>query len=382
MKHPTIKLVFDRKHLSSKSKKGLVQIEINCEGKRKWIGTGVKVYSDQWNDRKRVINSNQSVLLNSQLDTQMDAISSFLLDLMKNDQCFDFEKLDDFLNKKTRSTSFIGFVENSINDRTDIEESTKKQHRTLITSLQEFGIINYMDDLTYNNIVRYDNFLHNQEIAQSTIYNYHKRMKVYIHLAIKSGMLDSDPYYGYKIDKGKYAKRKYLTEEELSKIKSCKIRNEAVLRIRDLFLFQCYTGLAYSDLAVFDFQKVEQRGTKYVIADRRVKTEEEYYIVLLSPAVEILKKYDFVLPVISNQKYNESLKVVAQFAEVDKNITTHCARHTFAVFALNNGLPIEVVSKMLGHSNIRTTQLYAKIVNKEVEKGFDKLESALSKTKK
>lgn len=140
----------------------------------------------------------------------------------------------------------------------------------------------------------------------------------------------------------------------------------------------CYTGLAYADLAKFDFVKgVENRNGKYVIADRRKKTNEDYFIVLLSPAVRLLKKYDYKLPIISNQQYNIMLKVMAQYADINKNITTHVARHTFAVFALNNGVPIEVVAKMLGHSNIRTTQLYAKVLNSEVEKGFDLLERKL-----
>ena len=149
-------------------------------------------------------------------------------------------------------------------------------------------------------------------------------------------------------------------------------------RIRDLFLFQCFTGLAYADFEKFNFEKdVEERNGKYIVSDRRKKTNEDYKIVLLTPAIEILKKYDYKLPIISNQKYNVSLKVVAQYAGIDKNITTHMGRHTFAVFALNNGVPIEIVAKMLGHTNIRTTQVYAKVLNSEVEKGFDLLESKI-----
>lgn len=136
--------------------------------------------------------------------------------------------------------------------------------------------------------------------------------------------------------------------------------------------------MAYGDLYNFDFiNKIEKRGSKYVIADRRVKTNEDYFIVLLTPAMDILKKYDFKLPIMSNQKYNYYLKVAASFAKIDKSLTSHCARHTFAVFALNNKVPIEVVSKMLGHTNIKTTQIYAKILNSEVEKGFDALEKVL-----
>lgn len=116
----------------------------------------------------------------------------------------------------------------------------------------------------------------------------------------------------------------------------------------------------------------------YVILDIRLKTEENYFIVLLSPAMEILKKYDYVLPIISNQQYNLRLKIVADYAGLDRNLTVHMSRHTFATMCLNNGVKMENVSKMLGHTNVRTTQQYAKVLNAEVEKDFEMLERILS----
>lgn len=375
MKYPTMRFVFDRKHVATKNKKGLVQIEVTSEGKRKWIGTSVKLYADQWNEKKKVVNSVHSIQLNAMLDGMMSKLNDFILDLFRNDQQFDFEKLNAFLEKSNHSDSFIDFVRTRIEDRADLEESTRKQHRTLLQSLEKFGKINYMDDLTKANITLYDEFLHQQGISQPTIYNYHKRLKRYLHEAMKFGLLDADPYIGLHFERGKFEKRKYLTEEELKMIRTCKINMPSIDRVRDLFLFQCYTGLAYADFKKFDFGKdVEEKNGKYIVADRRKKTNEDYKIVLLTPAIEILKKYDYKLPVISNQQYNIMLKVVAQYAGIDKNITTHMGRHTFAVFALNNGVSIEIVSKMLGHTNIRTTQIYAKVLNSEVEKGFDLLE--------
>lgn len=380
MKYPTMRFVFDRKHVATRNKKGLVQIEVTSEGKRKWIGTSVKLYADQWNEKKKVVNSVHSIQLNAMLDGMMSKLNDFILDLFRNDQQFDFEKLNAFLEKSNHSDSFIDFVRTRIEDRTDIEESTRKQHRTLLQSLEKFGKLNYMDDLTKANITLYDEFLHQQEISQPTIYNYHKRLKRYLHEAMKFGLLNEDPYVGLHFERGRFEKRKYLTEEELKKIRTCKINMSSIDRIRDLFLFQCYTGLAYADFEKFNFEKdVEERNGKYIVSDRRKKTNEDYKIVLLTPAIEILKKYDYKLPIISNQKYNVSLKVVAQYAGIDKNITTHMGRHTFAVFALNNGVPIEIVAKMLGHTNIRTTQVYAKVLNSEVEKGFDLLESKINK---
>ena len=204
-------------------------------------------------------------------------------------------------------------------------------------------------------------------------------MKTYINDAIRSELIEKNPYEGIKIERGKSSIRKYLTEEEIQRIKDAKIASASICRVRDLFLFQCYTGFAYAELAKFDFSTVIQRNGKYIVHDARKKTGEDFYVVLLSPAVEILKKYDFVLPVIDNVPYNLRLKVLAEYAGIDKAITSHMGRHTFAVWCLNNGVKIENLAKMMGHTDIKTTQIYAKVLNEEVEREFDSLENVLVK---
>lgn len=375
MEYPTLRFVFDRKKVATKEKKGLVQIEVCSERKRKWIGTGVKVYADQWDDKRKVSARPDSLDLNMKLDLMMSNILEYVNSLIRRKVPFDFESLDVFLKNSSESDSFIDFIVRRTDERKDRAEGTIKHYRTLVKVLEDFGRINYFHDLARSNITMFDDYLRSKGIKDTTVYGYHKNMKAYINEAIRFGIISENPYVGLKINRGKSDKRKYLTYEEMRRMERCRITDPSVNRVRDLFLFQCYTGLAYSDLYKFDFASdVERRGNKFIIADRRVKTNEDYFIVLLSPAMEILRKYDFDLPVISNQKYNDYLKVAASFAKIDKNLTTHCARHTFAVFALNNGVPMEVVSKMLGHTNIKTTQIYAKVLNTEVEKGFDVLE--------
>ena len=375
MEYPTLRFVFDRKKVATKEKKGLVQIEVCSERKRKWIGTGVKVYADQWDDKRKVTARPDSLDLNMKLDLMMSNILEYVNSLIRRKVPFDFESLDVFLKNSSDSDSFIDFIVRRTDERKDRAEGTIKHYRTLVKVLEDFGRINYFHDLTRSNITMFDDYLRSKGIKDTTVYGYLKNMKAYINEAIRFGIISENPYVGLKINRGKSDKRKYLTYEEMRRMERCRITDPSVNRVRDLFLFQCYTGLAYSDLYKFDFASdVERRGNKFIIADRRVKTNEDYFIVLLSPAMDILKKYDFDLPVISNQKYNDYLKVAASFAKIDKNLTTHCARHTFAVFALNNGVPMEVVSKMLGHTNIKTTQIYAKVLNTEVEKGFDVLE--------
>lgn len=379
MEYPTLRFVFDRKKVATKDKKGLVQIEICSQRKRKWIGTGVKVYADQWDDKKKIVRSNQSVQLNLRLDSMMSNLMEYVNSLIHRKIPFDFESLDIYLKNSTEDNSFIEFVSNRIEERNDISEGTKKHHRVFVRVLKEFGRIIYFHDLTNINITLFDEFLRGRGLKDTTLYNYHKFNKVYINEAIRFGLLSESPYKGFKLNRGKSDSRKYLTLEELMRLKDCYISDLKVNKARDLFLFQCYTGLSYADMYKFDFEKdVVEREGKYVIADRRQKTKEDYFIVLLSPAISILQKYGYKLPLLSNQKYNDYIKVAASYAKIEKNLSSHAARHTFAVFALNNGVPIEIVSKMLGHTNIKTTQLYAKILNTEVERGFDILEGKIS----
>lgn len=378
MKTPTLRFVFDRKNVATKSRKGLVQIEVMSERQRRWIGTGVRVYADQWDDRRKVVRSVDMIELNERLDLQMRDIQEYVNTLLRDGEAFDFAKLESHLKEASRTVSFVGFMEKRISERADIRGSTRKSQRVPLGALKSFGEISGMDSLTRVNIERFDGYLHTRGYAQPTIANIHKVVKKYVREALKYGYIEKDPYFGMKIDKGKTSKRKYLTEDELRKMSECVIGSPMIARVRDLFMFQCYTGLAYSDLAKFDFSRdVEMRNGRHVVAGRRQKTDEDYVIVLLPQAMDILYRYDMKLPILSNQKYNMYLKVAAEYAGVGKSLTSHCARHTFAVFALNHGVPIEVVAKMLGHANIRTTQVYAKILSGSVEKGFDMIGKAL-----
>ncbi len=364
MRYPTLRFVFDRKKTATKKHKASVQIEVLSERKRKYIGTGVKLYSDQWDERKKVINSMQMLELNRALDEQIRIIQDWVNELIRKREPFDFEKLEKFIKFSNKSENFIEFIERRIEERQDITESTKKTHRTFSESLRLFERITYFSDLTKENITIYDDWLHEKGYSQPTVHNYHKRMKRYINEAIKFELIDKDPYSGLHFERGKHQIRKYLTEDELKKIIEAEIPSKTVRQVRDLFVFQAYTGISYADLAKFDFKKdIAKKNGKMVIHDVRQKTEETYFIVLLSPALEVLERYKFILPVISNQQYNLRLKIVADYAKIDKNLTVHMARHTFATMCLNNGVKIENVSKMLGHSNIKTTQEYAKVLN-------------------
>ena len=241
-------------------------------------------------------------------------------------------------------------------------------------ALKEFGRIKDFTDICDENIRAYDEFAKKRCKCQSSVYNYHKILKVFVREAYAAHLISENPYQNFKLDRGKRVARKFLTKEELTKLETKQIDDMCLNRVRDLFLFCCYTGLAYADLAIFNFKDAIMTDGMYRIRDERIKTGTPYNISLMDKVMNILKKYEFKLPVISNQKYNSYLKILGAFCEIKKKLTSHVARHTFATtIALANGVRIEVISKMLGHTNIQTTQLYAHIYQAEVDKEFERL---------
>lgn len=378
MKYPTLRYIYDRRHKASQSRPGAVEISVSFGGTQKYFSTGVSVFPFQWSEKSMVVRHPDSVSLNLRIDAVKRPITNYIARLMCEGQPFTYAGLAEELASRQFDGSFVEFVETRIDERTDIAEGTRRNHRKVVSALKAFGKIAKFSDLTRANILEFDQWLHGRDYKQVTIHSYHKFLKVYVHEAMVRELVKTDPYMGVRIEEGKSAVRRYLTDVEIEKIRDCASLTPSLSRVRDVFMFQYYTGMAYADLKKFDFTQAVKRGDRYVIHDTRTKTGETFYIVLLSPAVEILRRYDFKLPVMTNEQYNMRLKGVAACAGVEKRVTSHMARHSFAVNALNSGIGLEVVSKMLGHSSSETTRIYAKIVNKSVESAFDLLERRLS----
>lgn len=368
-KYPKIRVLFDRRHKSSDTTPGNIEIEVALDGRRKWISTGVRVLPVQWSGE--VVNHPDAFSLNKRIEALQRTVNLHVDKLIISDQPFSFDGLSEALERGKHSGSFLDFVESRINERKDIREVTRTSHRSLIFALDRFKKIRTFEDITLDAIKGFDRWIKDQGYATTTVGKYHKFLKTYINEAKGMGLLEKNPYENFKVSKGKPKEIRYLLESELKRIAALELRDPSLIRARDLFMFQCYTGLAYIDLAGFDFRKVEDRDGRFIIRDARHKTGEQFYIVLIEPAMEILRKYNYVLPVISNQKYNYALKAFG--VVLGKHITSHCGRHTFATMALNKGVPVEVVARMMGHSDIRATQIYARIIDKTVDNAFDLL---------
>jgi integrase len=167
--------------------------------------------------------------------------------------------------------------------------------------------------------------------------------------------------------------------DELHTLRTWTPPTPAYHKALDLFIVQCYTGLSYSDLMKTDFTKTEEHdGTLIIPRTTRIKTGTQYYMMLLPPVIEILERNNWQLPKISLTYYGNMLASIGKYTGIDKHLTSHVGRHTFATtIALGSGIPIEVVSKMLGHTNIQTTQIYAKILPKQVMDGFAKIKEVV-----
>lgn len=215
-----------------------------------------------------------------------------------------------------------------------------------------------------------------------------QRLKKVFNLGVNYGWISKTPFSNYKIKFKPYDKI-ILTAEELEKVENLKGLNPKLEITRDAFIFSCYTGLAYVDLRQLTTDNIiiGVDGNPWIIT-RRKKTDIKARIPLLPKALALIEKYKNhrkvkdgqVIPVYSNQKTNDYLKEIARKAEISKPLSFHCGRHIFAtVITLANGVPIETVSKALGHTDIRTTQVYARVLDEKIGKDFTNLKNSLQK---
>jgi integrase len=265
---------------------------------------------------------------------------------------------------------------------------TLKRFKSAQAALEEFIKQKYkvndmpIHSLTFQFITEFEFFLKSVRCVQhNTAMGNLKELKKIVRQCVANGWLEKDPFMSYKV-KIRDTNRTYLTEGELNKIAEKKLSIERLNLVRNIFLFSCYTGLSYCDVAKLTPSDIATGidGCKWIFI-ARTKTGTPSRIPLLPPALVILDKYsndpwavnaEKCLPIFSNQRMNSYLKEIADSCDIHKELTFHCARHTFATtVTLTNGVPMETVSKMLGHKNIRTTQQYARIVDRKVSEDMN-----------
>ena len=384
MKAMQVRVLFDRKGQATQKKAALVQLEVRYNKERKFIGTGVKVFKGQFKNG-RIVGRADADTLNDKINTLYKYVHDIYNESLSKRIPFSLSMLND--GKVYQSNKpFLDWCRKRTDEKR-CSDSTRRQNKLFCNLLEQFGMILAFDDITLPNIHRFDDFLKSyighstgRLLTDNSIKAYHSRMRAFLSEAIQLGMIKQNPYDTFKCGRCQTMPRMYLTMEELNTLRTWIPPTKSRQIALDLFLIQCYTGLSYSDLMATDFTKAESRNGNLILPrTTRVKTGTQFYIMLLPVVVEILERYNYKLPHVTLPGYTRQLSVIEQETNIGKHITSHVGRHTFATtIALGSGIRIAVVSKMLGHTNIQTTQIYAKILPKQVEQGFEQIKKVVS----
>ena len=377
-----------------------MMLRIYLNNERLSLGsTGISVKSSQWDKEKERIKGRTTEALNTNL--QLDNIASGLQSIFRRIEMSDVVSLEriksEFLGKKEEIDTLMQLFEKHNGDvakqvGVSVGKATLQKYNVCKRHFSEFLEKQYkrsdlkLTELTYVVIREFDLYLRT-EVGQNpnTATKTMKTFKTITLLGQKMGVLLHDPFMNHRFHI-EPVNRGFLTDEEILLIAHKQINIPRLELIRDIFIFSCFTGLAYIDVSNLTPDHIVTLGDKQWIMTQRQKTSVETNVLLLDIPKAIIAKYGGktyrngkLFPMLTNQKTNSYLKEIADICGIKKNLTFHLARHTFATMSLSKGVPMESVSKMLGHTNIRTTQIYARITNKKIEHDMEELADKLDK---
>lgn len=381
---------------------------VTVNGKRTEISVKRSVNANEWDDRKGMAKGNrkETVELNMFLNQFKAKIINTYQQMILSDAVIDGPAIRDrVLGTDHLATTLVSLVEyHNEQQLHKLAPGTMKNYYTTQRYIEKFLREKYyrndivLSQLTYKFILDFERYLfnyvpkdHQKPLNNNGIMKHIERLRKMINMAVKLDWLSKDPFASFKKHFDK-VERECLNDKELTALANKHFAIERLRHVRDMFLFSCYTGLSYIELA-------ELSPTNIVtgidgglwISTIRAKTDTGVRVPLLPQATELIEKYrddpraqnnGTVFPIISNQRMNGYLKEIADICGITKILTFHIARHTFATtVTLSNGVPIESVSKMLGHTSIRTTQIYAKVVEQKLSEDMRKLEQRMSYVK-
>ncbi|WP_442796362.1 site-specific integrase [Pelobium manganitolerans] len=384
-------LFFPKKRINYTDGPVAIYIRFTVDGQRAEASTGKTCDPKRWNPRARRASGTKEEI--KTLNAQLDGIQAHILELHKlmqmNDEPITAESLKNrFIGKAEKARTLVSVFEDH-NEKMrslvgqDFQKSTLQRYETALMHTRDFMLWKYhvkdiaISKINFEFLNEFEYYLRSvRNCANNSAIKYIKNLGKIVRICLGNGWLTVDPYVNYK-PKTKKVHRAVLNEADLAKLVAKEFAIERLNQVRDIFVFSCYTGLAYVDVRKLKRSEIEKGidGDLWIYTHRQ-KTDSLSRIPLLPVALEIIQKYedhpqciteDLLLPVISNQKMNAYLKEIADLCGIDKLLTFHIARHTFATtVTLNNGVPIETVAKMMGHSNIKTTQIYAKVLDHKI----------------
>ncbi len=399
-------IFFIRKEKSLDDVKAPIYLRITINGKRAELSIKRDVEIKNWNKSGRVMgNSETTRQLNEYLTLWERKAYQAHKQIIDEGTYLSSEAIKDILLGRTAKQKTLlevfEYHNKMLKEKVGIDhaKATYTRYETTLGHIKDFILKYYkrsdipLAQLNYKFVTDLEHyFITSRNCNQNTTYKYIKNLKRVIHIALMNEWLSKDPFMNFTI-KIKPVDRDFLTPEELKAIEDKKFLMPRLDQVRDIFVFCCYTGLAYIDVAELKPDNIRKGiDGELWLNTYRHKTETASNIPLLPKAMEILEKYKNhpvvvnkggLLPVLSNQKLNSYLKEIADFTGITKNLAFHVARHTFATtVTLTNGVPIESVSSMLGHTSIKTTQIYAKVIQKKVSEDMKALKQKLTNNQK
>lgn len=360
---PKISLVFDRKHNRK------VEACVYYAGKRRYLATGITVPANA-EYRDGIISGCPSApSLNKMISTAMGVLMGQLQEQVEKDN-FDVSSFSLSVTHNTDS-----FTEWAIShcSTLSLSKGSVNCYKNIINKFAEHGVRSFSDVTTSKMQAAVDAM--KKEMSPISVRAYSTIFLRFARAAKAAKLLVAVPE-GLTLPKGKGREICYLTHEELEKVENTECTGR-VADSKDMFLFACYTGLAYSDIIKIKKSDIIYADGKPYIIDRRQKTKSRYKLRLLPKAMDILERHGFNMNLHNNNRANEDLIKIEKAAGISKHLSMHVGRHTFATLALSSGVRIETVSRMLAHADITTTQIYAKVLQKDVDEGFDILEGKI-----
>jgi len=371
-------------------------LRITIDGKRSETATSLEIDPDKWEAGKMKGTKEDAKSFNTYLDTLRNKLYDCHKELLQLGFPITAEALRNaFTGKGERSRYLIEIFKahNSNIEKLigkDYAKPTLTKYNTTVNHLEGFLKWKYkisdinLSQLKYEFLADFEFYLKSEKsIDHNTTAKYIKNTKKVINDCVAKGWLKTNPFSNFKITT-KLVDRTFLSEAELDTLANKELKLERIALVRDIFIFSCYTGLSFIDVVNLTPNQIAigMDREKWIFTSRQ-KTNTPSHIPLLPPAMEIINRYKDhpaainkgrLLPVLSNQKMNAYLKEIADLCGIHKDLTFHVARHTFATtVTLTNGVPIESVSKMLGHKKLQTTQHYAKILDKKVSQDMSLL---------
>lgn len=386
------RLVYNRQKKLNKQGTALVQVEAYLNQRKAYFKTNVYLKPEHWSKQgAQVVNHPQSNELNAMLYGYILDLQAIELNCWKNGIDATLSKLKEFVKKEVSpSISFLKFAQHTI-ENSDRKPRTKDNMLVTVATLKEFrGIIDFKD-LNYTFLKDFDVFLRNKGLQVNTIGKHMRVLRTLVNEAINQGYIPQDayPFRKFKIKK-EQTEHRFLLPNELEKMESLKLpeKKNNSQHVLDAFLFCCYTGLRYSDfcqLSPANFIKVNgKRWLHFTSVKTGVEIRLPLHLLFESRALGILDRYPDIgsfaaLP--CNSEVNKQLRKLAGLCGIKKRITYHVSRHTCATLLVHQGVAITTVQKLLGHTSVKTTQIYSEVLSSTIVRDLKNLQRKRKKVK-